>query len=149
MRGKPITRKVHSQRVLQAKRLIERGWYDGEIKIAIAEKEGCSRRTVERYIALARKMIQASTGRSVEELRRDAIAVYRGVVRKSTDDKNRLRAQERIDKLLGLEAPAVVHQEVRGLIRYEHIYKIIEAAKNDDEIRDLIIQLSRRMPNTQ
>lgn len=149
MPGKRTTKKVHMQRVIHAKRLIERGWYDGEIKIAISEKEGCSRRTVERYIALARKMIRASTGRSVEELRRDAIAVYRGVVRKSTDDKNRLRAQERIDKLLGLEAPAVVQQEVRGLIRYEHIYKVIDAAKNDDEVRDLIIQLSRRLPSTQ
>lgn len=57
----------------------------------------------------AREKLVAEIGEDKSELRADAFAFYRGVV--SNPDAplaHRLRAQERIDQLLGLNAPTKV-----------------------------------------
>jgi hypothetical protein len=137
--------KKHTQRIRTAKGLIERGLYDWEIKLLLSEKFECSKRTVERYIFKARALCRKDTGKDRESLRHDAIAFYKSVVSDMhVSPKDRLKAQERIDKLLGLEQPTVIHQRVEGQVTHTH-ETIVEAARKDDETRDLLLQLSRRI----
>ncbi len=65
-----------------------------------------SPRTLETVISAARANILAGTGRDREEHRAESLALYQAVIRNpGTAAKDRTRAQECIDRLLGLSAP--------------------------------------------
>ena len=137
--------KKHMARIKMAKGLLERGLYDWEIKLLIAEKEDVSKRTVQRYLTKARQLMRKDTGRDREELRHDAISFYKSIISdQHAQPRDRLKAQERIDRLLGLEEPTVIHQKVEGQVTHTH-QPIVEVARKDDETRDLLLQLSRRI----
>jgi hypothetical protein len=94
------------ERVLACRRLLSEGRYDGEVKRQVAADFNLSPRTVERYLRRARDEMVAETGREPSEHRIDSYSFYREL-RGNADlaTRDRLKAQERIDKLLGLEAP--------------------------------------------
>ena len=72
-----------------------------------------SPRSLETVISAARAAILAGTGRDREEHRAESLALYQAVIRApGTSAKDRLRAQECIDRLLGLSAP--LRHEVTG-----------------------------------
>jgi hypothetical protein len=93
-------------RIDRCRQLLGQGKYDGEVKKIVAAQFKLSPRTVERYLRRARDLIVADTGRDKQEHRAESYAFYvevRGNAKALP--KDRLRAQERIDKLLGLEEP--------------------------------------------
>ena len=89
----------------------------GEIKRAVAEKYGYGYKRTERFLSLANKLQLAKMNRDREEFRSQSVEFYEKV---AMDEKEaaivRLKAQERIDKLLGLEAPSQVHQKVTAKV---------------------------------
>jgi hypothetical protein len=67
---------------------------------------GVSPRTVEGYVSRARARLVQQVGDGKEQLRGDAFAFYKGIVENQAESTIvRLRAQERIDQLCGLNAP--------------------------------------------
>lgn len=94
----------YDERIQATMDCIVRGMTDWQIKKEIAERFGQSTRTVEGYLRQARIRLVRSTGLETDELRQEQLARYFAVL----DDvhlapKDRLRALERIDKILGLE----------------------------------------------
>lgn len=110
LRGTMTRRRLNphevEERIELCVKLLRMGAYTGDIKRAIAAKYGCSTRSVEVPISRAREILVAESGRSREEHRAESLAFYSRM--KGDDkakDRDRLLAQERIDKLLGLESP--------------------------------------------
>ena len=89
------------------KKMIGRGSFISEIKTAIAEEFQLSRRSVERYLTRARREMLDEVEQNLEHHRADSLFFYRSVIDspKSTE-RDRLRARERIDRLLGLDTKA-------------------------------------------
>jgi len=113
------TRKEHDERVAVCADMLARGFRNGAIKRRVAAFYGCSPRSVERYLRRARdrlcEELDGEGGR--EEHRARSLDQYRMLLRDDgTTPVVRLKAQERIDKILGLEAPAEVRQEVYGKV---------------------------------
>lgn len=66
---------------------------------------GVGPRTVEAYLSRARKKIMQAVGRTRADLVADSVATYTAIIADpDTSASDRIRAQERIDKVLGLEA---------------------------------------------
>ncbi|QDT94479.1 hypothetical protein [Gimesia algae] len=101
------SRQRSEQIVRLIKKMIGRGSYLSEIKTAIAEEFNLSRRSVERYITRARREMLKEVEQGLEQHRADSLYFYRSVIDspKSTE-RDRLRARERIDRLLGLDTKA-------------------------------------------
>lgn len=76
------------------------------IKAALKAKYKIHARTAETVISRARERIRQQTTRSPDEHRLDAYAFYNSIVSDTERSaKERILAQERIDKLLGLQRP--------------------------------------------
>lgn len=80
----------------------------GQIKRELREKYGdVSKSQIAEYVGRARARLQESHKEKAEELAKKAISRYEAIIRDpSTDANARIRAQERIDKIWGVEAPA-------------------------------------------
>lgn len=80
----------------------------GQIKRELREKYGdVSKSQIAEYVGRARARLQESNKEKAEELAKKAISRYEAIIRDpSTDANARIRAQERIDKIWGVEAPA-------------------------------------------
>lgn len=91
------------------RKLLGKGAYDGEVKTVVAARYGISRRTVERYLRRAREEMRAEIGRDKPDLQAESLEVYRSILM-DEDAKpiEKIKARERMDKLLGLEAPVKV-----------------------------------------
>lgn len=80
-----------------------------------AEPHNLSKRSAIRYLARARDMLVAETKRSREEHRAESLATYRAILDDpESEPRDRVRAQERIDKLLGLEIHSPKQVEISG-----------------------------------
>lgn len=91
-------------------KLWSRGWSKSAIKGAVNKKFGeVAPRTVEDYLADAKVMLLADADVTEEELKAESLACYRGLKR-SKSEFVVAKAQERIDKLYGLEKPAKTAQ---------------------------------------
>ena len=100
------TKKEYERRVQMVRKMLAARMTNGEIKRIASTQFGTSPRTVEEYIRRARALMLAEIGKSVEEHRSDAYALYCSIIANpNTPDRERIKAQERIDKLLGLESP--------------------------------------------
>lgn len=80
--------------------------------------------TFEGYLGRARQQLLAELARTKEDMRASSLAFYQSVIGDDTTvRKDQIKAQERIDKLLGLEAPAEQNINVKGqttaVIEYE------------------------------
>ena len=101
----------HAQRVASAMEMLLEGKSDGQVKRAVAERFGLSPRTVERYLRRAREKMVESTGKPADALRAEALAVYQTIIDDpEAENRDRIKARERIDKLLGLE----IHHSFAG-----------------------------------
>lgn len=89
---------------------------DCDIKRSVATKYGISTRSVERYLRRAREQMVAETGQPKDVLRAESVEFYRTVCQTQpvrgpdgepplVTTRDRLLARERIDRVLGLEAP--------------------------------------------
>lgn len=79
----------------------------GQIKKAFRAKYGDTpHQTIADYVSRARARVQESYVEKRDELAKRAISRYEAIIRDPTSDTNaRIRAQERIDKIWGVEAP--------------------------------------------
>ena len=112
------SRKEHDERVAVCADMLARGFRNGAIKRRVAAFYSCSPRSVERYLRRARdRLVEELNEGDRETHRARSLDQYRMLLR---DDNSsavvRLKAQERIDRILGLEAPAEVRQEVYGKV---------------------------------
>ena len=112
------TRKEHDERVAVCADMLARGFRNGAIKRRVAAFYDISPRTVERYLRRARdRLVEELEEGGRDEHRARSLDQYRMLLRDDgTTPVIRLKAQERIDKILGLEAPAEVRQEVYGKV---------------------------------
>ncbi|WP_417390336.1 hypothetical protein [Gimesia sp.] len=102
------SRQRSEQIVRLIKKMIGRGSLVTEIKTAIAGEFQLSRRSVERYITRARSEMLNEVEQSLEHHRADSFYFYRSVIDSpKATERDRLRARERIDRLLGLDTKAV------------------------------------------
>ena len=89
------------------------GKRDGEIKLTLSRKWGIARRTVEDYLAIARQQIRREIVQDKRTLQGNAIAFYRSILSdKKLPPLSRLRAQENIDRILGLHSPVRIAGEL-------------------------------------
>lgn len=77
-----------------------------KIKRLLKERYDVCPRTVENYLARARRELVEATGQGKDEHVADAYAFYLSILEnRETATRDKLKAQERMDKLLGLEMP--------------------------------------------
>jgi hypothetical protein len=80
--------------------------HDADIECSLVEKYGANRRTAQSYLARAKRALLEAARRSRDEHVADAYAFYCAVISDpNAKHADKLKAQERIDKLLGLYAP--------------------------------------------
>jgi len=92
---------------------ISQGQSKGQIKQLAKAQWDISARTAERYLATCRNLLVKETDESREVLIANSISYYRNFLTSTkVSDLVKLRARERMDKLLGLEAP--LKHEVSG-----------------------------------
>jgi len=114
------TREELAERVELARHLLAMGCRKSYIKKRLRKKYGdLDHATIERYLTRAREEILAATGVPRPEHRGWSLAFY-GAIRSNLrfGAKERLKAQERIDKLLGLEdksPPDILEQFLASL----------------------------------
>lgn len=108
-RAKKPTPEEKNTRIEFARNLLGQAKYPSEIKRALSEEFGITTRSAERYITDAVKQVREGIERSDIDLVSEAISVYQEIIRsKDSTDRDKIRARERIDKILGLEAPTRV-----------------------------------------
>lgn len=107
-----LTKDQRMQLIDVIKKLMSVGTYTYDIKIVISKKYGLSQRSVERYITRARKEMVDYFKKPVEQFRAESYCFYRSVLKdpRSTQGE-RLRARERLDKLLGLDTCIQTHNQ--------------------------------------
>lgn len=107
--GRRPTKQEQEERQALCNDLLHKGLRASQIKRLCADRWGVDSRSVEAYLSRARAALVAEIGEDKAGLRANAYAVYRGVVADvSQPAVVRLRAQENIDRLLGLSAPTKV-----------------------------------------
>jgi hypothetical protein len=108
-RAPRCTAQDHERREARCYDLLHKGLRDSEIVRLCSEEWSLASGTVKKYIARARAKLRELIAGGKTELQSDAYAFYKGIVE---DEKarasDRLRAQENIDRLLGLSAPQKV-----------------------------------------
>lgn len=109
--------------------------HKGEIKkliyacFANSEKYTCCSVTAERLMTEAKEKLRNRMGITRDEGRNEAIAFYESVIRDPNSDFSaKIRAQERIDKILGLEFTGAKSDTVDEFAR-----KIREALEDQDK----------------
>ena len=117
MPGRKPDKKEHQKRIKMCVELLTRGFRDGEIKREVSTRYDCSPRTVERYLRRAREELALELGAPRAEHKARSLDQYRAILRTGgLAPALLIKAQERIDKLMGLESPHKVHQEIEGKI---------------------------------
>lgn len=100
------TRVEHAKRIEFVRNMLASGFSKGEIKTVTKATYGIKSSTVGRYVSRARERMLQETGKQKAEHVADSYEFYRKI-QANPDEKSivRLKARERIDKLLGLETP--------------------------------------------
>lgn len=107
-----ISKEQQIQLVRLIKKMLGMAKYTSEIKKAVQQKYGLSTRSVQRYITRARREMVKHTKSSIEDHVAEAYYFYRGILTdENSTQRDRLRARERIDKLLGLDSPTRTHKK--------------------------------------
>ena len=102
---KRSTRAEKAERIEMCRRLLAQGKRKSDIKKAVAAHYGCTESGVEtNYLYRARELMLLDLQRPVVEHRVDSYEFYREILAdKQASLRDKLKACERIDKLLGLE----------------------------------------------
>ncbi|QDT42222.1 hypothetical protein Pan241w_23030 [Gimesia alba] len=140
MTDSPQKKRVRTPRDTQAlivaliQKMISHGHFTCDIKTAIAEKFTISRRSVERYITRARREMQQEVENYLERHRAESFFFYRSIADSPhSADRDRLRARERIDKLLSLDTQAPSENDPAD-------FKLEDLKKMTDEEFDALYQ---------
>ena len=108
--GRRLTKIERDQIVPDIITMLDERAYDHQIFAAMKEKYDISRRTAQRYLSRARDERILRTQKPAEEHRVDAYEFYLSVTRdKNATAGEKVRAQNSIDKLLGLRRPVQTH----------------------------------------
>lgn len=108
-------RKATPEAIRVARELMARRLTKGTIKLALAKQFMMSARTIEDVLSLAREEISQEFGRPKVEHQEDAMEFYKSVIRDpNASHKDKIRAQEGIDRLLGLSAQFKSTVELSG-----------------------------------
>ena len=112
--GRPTeeTKKRRAAYILSAANMLAVGYHRWEVKQWLKgfgyKSMGCTR-----IVRAAQALLVERQRVTREDARGASLEVYQGLVRdKTLPPQVRLQAQQRIDKLLGLEEPTVIHQKV-------------------------------------
>lgn len=93
-------------RVAVTVELLSQGVRKSQIKRILVNRYQVSARTCENYLSRAREELLTDLREERDEHRGTALATYRALLRNpNAKVKDKILAQQRIDKLLGLEAP--------------------------------------------
>jgi len=139
------TKDERAERVDYAIELLCRCLLKSQIKTLFRRKFGdLGKSTIERYLAKAREVLLAGAG-GKEEMRARARGFYESVIRDpQASHRDKILAQERIDRLYGLEAPLKVaptdasgENPYVGLDKEELIRMIINRAEAQAEVKEL------------
>ena len=140
------TKAEREKRITATAELLARGVRKGDIRRVIAARFACAPRSVDRYLRCARAML-------IEELdegdtachRARALDVYRSIQRTTDSDRDRLQAQARIDKILGLE-----HQFTPATVQHEHKHKVsvelMESIRKEPKLRNRMLSVLDDLP---
>jgi hypothetical protein len=122
------TRDELEERVGITMHLLDKRVPKHRIKKVLANRFGVGYRTVERYMARARKQIIAASGKSKKEHRLEALRFYESVITgPDATLRERMDAQSEICKLLGLNAPTRLrHGGDRGAPPIETKGEVVE-----------------------
>jgi len=93
-------------RIVVTVALLAQGVRKSQIKRILASKFSVSARTCENYLARAREQLLEEVREERDEQRSLSLALYRSIISNPNSTmKDKILAQQRIDRLLGLEAP--------------------------------------------
>ena len=144
--------KATDELISLAEDLLARRFSKGDVKRLLTAryvkdnpKGRISPRTLEVVISAARANILGGTGRDREEHRAESLALYQSVIRSpGVAPKDRIRAQECVDRLLGLSAP--LKHEVAGTVTHApaDLSKL-----SDDELATYRAMLAKMTPVAQ
>ncbi len=112
-----------------------------EIKQSIAAKYGLKQRQTCRYIRWAQTILRAESKQDKADHVAEAYGFYLSITKDTTASaRDRLRAQERIDKLLGLESPTKYAQT-------DSDGNDVSPAEAGDMLADLVKRMQSRQSN--
>ena len=104
--GHRCTEREAEERTQLVVDLMSLGYHDGQIKRTVSGRYNVSPRSTEIYLGRARQVLRETAEGEPQEHRGRSLNVYAKVVRDPTATNfERIKAQSRIDKILGLEAP--------------------------------------------
>jgi len=104
--GHRCTEREAEERTQLVVDLMSLGYHDGQIKRTVAGRYSVSPRSTEIYLGRARQVLKETADGNPQEQRGCSLNVYAKVVRDPTATNfERIKAQSRIDRILGLEAP--------------------------------------------
>lgn len=110
-RTKPTREEMRERVALCIEMLSVRGWKKWQIKKAFREKYGSSARSVERYLSRARAILRSEVGKEDTDHLSESYAFYRSVIQSTNATiRDKIKAQENIDRLLGIRKPIKVAQ---------------------------------------
>lgn len=105
-KSKKPTREEHAERIDTCRLLLTARQPKHAIKRAMTERYGIGARTCERYLSRARAILLKELDGTPDGHKADAYLFYSSIISdKNESSRDRIKAQERIDKLLGLEGP--------------------------------------------
>jgi hypothetical protein len=106
--------KVTDELVTMAEVMLARRCHKSEVKAALKAK-GLSARSCEKAITLAKARLVEATDKLPSDHKNEAYRFYDSVLRDPfASTVSKVKAQERIDKLLGLESPLVLQHTGAG-----------------------------------
>jgi hypothetical protein len=127
--------------------LLAHGIPKGEIKRYLRQHCGIGYRQAERVLSRARGRLREATGQSREDHVADSYAVYRNIVSSaSASDRDKIRAQNAIDKLLGLRKPVkVAVTDPSGEHEAAAMQALRQAALADPASREALATLAEQL----
>ena len=141
------TQEEREKRIKATATLLSNGVRQGDIKKLIAQRFDVSPRSVERYLRQARVVLIEELGEGDTQLHRSrALDVYRSVLRdEDASHHERMNAQTRIDKILGLE-----HQFTPAAVKHEHSHKVsiklMEQVRKQPKLRNRLMSVLNDLP---
>jgi hypothetical protein len=141
------TRKSHLERVRLVADMLARGYRKLDIKLLVKKKFGVTARTVENYLSHARRMLMEELGTTRHEQRAKSLDFYKSILKDTSNanTKERLQAQQRIDKILGLEEPTMVNSKVEHTHEHDVELKITKYLEENPQQRDVVLDLARKL----
>jgi hypothetical protein len=135
--AQPTKDEIH-ERLNFITRLIPKARTKSEIKAAFRLQYGdMSARNIERYITKAYALMQEGLSASdKDEMRVQSLVFYRSIIlRPDATDRDKIRAQAQIDKLMGLAAPSTPQNQVGVQVNFDLQGAIAAQQQADRELR--------------